>query len=70
MLTLHPLGIVGELGRNFKTTNMLESIMAQVEQRPGRSIGGGRAIRNSGGWRARCWTSSRGCAECVLPGAP
>lgn len=35
-LTLHRLGIVGELGRSFKTTNMLESVMAQVEQRTGK----------------------------------
>ena len=34
-LTLHRLGIAGELGRSFKTTNMLESVMAQVEARTG-----------------------------------
>jgi len=32
-LTLHRLGLVAELGASFKTTNALESIMAQVEQR-------------------------------------
>ena len=32
-LTLHRLGLFAELGRSFKTTNLLESIMAQVEQR-------------------------------------
>lgn len=35
-LTLHRLGAAGELGRSFKTTNMLESVMAQVEQRTGK----------------------------------
>jgi len=35
-LTLHRLGVVGELGRSFKTTNALESVMAQVEQRTGK----------------------------------
>ena len=35
-LTLHRLGIAGELGRSFKTTNMLESVMAQVEARTGK----------------------------------
>ena len=32
-LTLHRLGLFPELGASFKTTNALESIMAQVEQR-------------------------------------
>jgi transposase-like protein len=32
-LTLHRLGLFAELGGSFKTTNPLESIMAQVEQR-------------------------------------
>jgi transposase-like protein len=35
-LTLHRLGVFGELGRSFKTTNTLESIMAQVEARVGK----------------------------------
>jgi putative transposase len=35
-LTLHRLGVAGELGRTFKTTNALESVMAQVEQRTGK----------------------------------
>jgi putative transposase len=35
-LTLHRLGVAGELGRSFKTTNVLESVMAQVEQRTGK----------------------------------
>lgn len=35
-LTLHRLGIAVELGRSFKTTNVLESVMAQVEQRTGK----------------------------------
>jgi putative transposase len=35
-LTLHRLGVAGELGRSFKTTNMLESVIAQVEQRTGK----------------------------------
>ncbi len=35
-LTLHRLGVVGELGRSFKTTNALESVMAQVEARTGK----------------------------------
>lgn len=35
-LTLHRLGVAGELGRSFKTTNALESVMAQVEQRTGK----------------------------------
>lgn len=32
-LTLHRLGLFTELGQSFKTTNALESIMAQVEHR-------------------------------------
>lgn len=32
-LTLHRLGLFAELGASFKTTNVLESIMAQVEHR-------------------------------------
>jgi hypothetical protein len=32
-LTLHRLGLFAELGASFKTTNPLESIMAQVEHR-------------------------------------
>ena len=32
-LTLHRLGLFAELGLSFKTTNALESILAQVEQR-------------------------------------
>ncbi len=32
-LTLHRLGLFLELGASFKTTNPLESVMAQVEQR-------------------------------------
>jgi len=35
-LTLHRLGVAGELGRSFKTTNVLDSVMAQVEQRTGK----------------------------------
>ncbi len=35
-LTLHRLGVAGELGRSLKTTNALESVMAQVEQRTGK----------------------------------
>lgn len=35
-LTLHQLGVAAELGRTFKTTNALESVMAQVEQRTGK----------------------------------
>jgi len=35
-LTLHRLGVASELGRTFKTTNALESVMAQVEQRTGK----------------------------------
>jgi len=35
-LTLHRLGVFGELGLSFKTTNTLESIMAQVEARVGK----------------------------------
>ena len=35
-LTLHQLGVAGELGRTFKTTNALESVMAQVELRTGK----------------------------------
>jgi putative transposase len=37
-LTLHRLGVAGELGRTFKTTNALESVMAQVEQRTGKTV--------------------------------
>ncbi|MGH9780064.1 MAG: IS256 family transposase [Candidatus Acidiferrales bacterium] len=32
-LTLHQLGLVRELGASFRTTNALESVMAQVERR-------------------------------------
>ena len=35
-LTLHRLEVFGDLGRSFKTTNTLESIMAQVEARVGK----------------------------------
>ncbi len=35
-LTLHRLGLFRELGISFKTTNALESIMAQIEQRTGK----------------------------------
>jgi transposase-like protein len=35
-LTLHRLGLFAELGVSFKTTNPLESIMAQVEHRTGK----------------------------------
>lgn len=35
-LTLHRLGLVRELGASFKTTNALESVMAQVQRRTGR----------------------------------
>ncbi|MGB3399826.1 MAG: IS256 family transposase [Candidatus Deferrimicrobiaceae bacterium] len=35
-LTLHRLGLFGKLGRSFKTTNCLESINAQVEERCGK----------------------------------
>jgi putative transposase len=34
-LTLHRLGVAGELGRTFKTTHALESVMTQVEPRTG-----------------------------------
>ena len=32
-LTLHRLGLFGQLGLSFKTTNCMESVMAQIEQR-------------------------------------
>ncbi|MDR7475774.1 MAG: transposase, partial [Armatimonadota bacterium] len=35
-LTLHRLGLFEELGQSLKTTNMLESILAQGEQRTGK----------------------------------
>ena len=35
-LTLHRRGAAGELGHRFKTTNALQSVMAQVEQRTGK----------------------------------
>ena len=35
-LTLHRLGMFGKLGRSFKTTNCLESINSQVEERCGK----------------------------------
>lgn len=35
-LTLHRLGVFEELGQSLKSTNMLESILAQVEQRTGK----------------------------------
>ncbi len=35
-LTTHRLGVFGELGLSFKTTNTLESIMAQVGDRIGK----------------------------------
>jgi len=35
-LTLHRLGVFGKLGRSFKTTNCLESINGQVEERCGK----------------------------------
>lgn len=35
-LTLHRLGVFPELGTSFKTTNLLESVMARVEERTAR----------------------------------
>lgn len=35
-LTLHRLGVFAELGTSFKTTNLLESVMARVEARTAR----------------------------------
>lgn len=35
-LTLHKLGFAKELGRSFRTTNCIESIMSQVERLTGR----------------------------------
>ena len=35
-LTLHRLGLFPELGTSFKTTNCLDSILAQVERRTGK----------------------------------
>jgi transposase-like protein len=35
-LTLHRLGVFPALGRSFKTTNLLESVMARVEERTAR----------------------------------
>ncbi len=35
-LTLHRLGVFPALGRSFKTTNMLESVMARVEEKTAR----------------------------------
>jgi len=35
-LTLHRLGVFTELGQSLKTTNLLESILAQVEQQTGK----------------------------------
>lgn len=35
-LTLHRLGLAAALGASFRTTNVVESIMAQVEQRTGK----------------------------------
>jgi len=37
-LTLHRLGCVERLGQSFLTTNMLESVLAQVEQRTGKTV--------------------------------
>jgi len=35
-LTLHRLGVFPELGTSFKTTNLIESVMARVEDKTGR----------------------------------
>jgi transposase-like protein len=35
-LTLHRLGVFRDLGQSLKTTNLLESILAQVEQKTGK----------------------------------
>ena len=35
-LTLHRLGLLGELGVSFKTTNLIESVMARLEAKTGR----------------------------------
>ena len=32
-LTLHRLGVFPELGRSFKTTNLIEPVMARLEQK-------------------------------------
>jgi transposase-like protein len=35
-LTLHRLGVFGDVGTSFKTTNLLESVMARVEEKTAR----------------------------------
>jgi hypothetical protein len=35
-LTLHPLGVFPEVGRSFRTTNILESVMARIEAKTAR----------------------------------
>lgn len=52
-LTLHRLGVFPELGISFKTTNLIESVMARSRRAPPRWIAGGRAIRSCAGVRRR-----------------
>ena len=50
-LTLHRLGVYGALGRSFKTTNCLESVMLSSRNAARRSTTGRTPANASGGWR-------------------
>ena len=49
-LTRHRLGVFAELGTRFKTTNLIERVMARVEANTPASVAGG----------PRCWRPTYG----------
>lgn len=60
-LTLHRLGVADALGLSFSTTNVLESINAQLGRLTRQFRDGDPAIRNTAEWPVRCWPSNPGC---------
>ena len=64
-LTLHRLGVFPLVGRSLKTTNVLESVNAQAEQRCGRVDHWKTSNRSTDGSRPRSSTSSRGSEGCL-----
>lgn len=62
-LTLHRLNVLPELGRSFRTTNLIESVMARVEAKRCASTAGARVIRNFAGARRLCWRSRSSSGE-------
>ena len=58
-LTLHRLGLLGELGVSFKTTNLIESVMARLEARTGRSTRRRRSDQKLRWFTAALWATER-----------